>query len=258
MFSNSSSFRFKTPLKIIGFSAWVLVGFTIAQFVARLLFQALAASHIINFKAINITALLLFVLALSYVLALFIVVGISRKTFLKKDAQTRSLKQELGTTAWPKIKYIGFSLAGYVVYFILTALLALAAKSLFPGFNADQVQQTGFKDLSGSFEYILAFLGLVIIPPIVEEMLFRGYLFTQIRRRVNFWWTAFVVSLVFGLAHQQLNIGLDVFALSLVLCYLREKTGTIWAGVLLHMIKNGVAFTVLFLHPDILKLLTGG
>ena len=36
------------------------------------------------------------------------------------------------------------------------------------------------------------------------------------------------------------------FVLSLVLIYLREKTGSLWASITLHAIKNGVAFVALF------------
>ncbi len=39
---------------------------------------------------------------------------------------------------------------------------------------------------------------------------------------------------------------IDTFVLSLVLIYLREKTGGLWSSMLLHAIKNGVAFTALF------------
>ena len=39
---------------------------------------------------------------------------------------------------------------------------------------------------------------------------------------------------------------LDTFILSLVLIYLREKTGGLWASITLHAFKNGVAFVALF------------
>jgi membrane protease YdiL (CAAX protease family) len=39
---------------------------------------------------------------------------------------------------------------------------------------------------------------------------------------------------------------LDTFILSLVLIYLREKTGGLWASITLHAIKNGIAFVALF------------
>ena len=58
--------------------------------------------------------------------------------------------------------------------------------------------------------------------------------------------SAVLVSIVFGIVHLQWNVGVNVFAMSLVACALREYTGTIHAGILLHMIKNGLAFYYLF------------
>jgi membrane protease YdiL (CAAX protease family) len=39
---------------------------------------------------------------------------------------------------------------------------------------------------------------------------------------------------------------IDTFILSLVLIYLRIKTGNLWASITLHALKNGVAFVALF------------
>jgi membrane protease YdiL (CAAX protease family) len=58
--------------------------------------------------------------------------------------------------------------------------------------------------------------------------------------------SSLLVSLLFGVVHLQWNVGVNVFALSIVLCSLREITGTIYAGILLHMLKNGVAFWLLY------------
>ncbi|MGH7237402.1 MAG: CPBP family glutamic-type intramembrane protease [Candidatus Saccharimonadales bacterium] len=41
--------------------------------------------------------------------------------------------------------------------------------------------------------------------------------------------------------------GVDTFILSTVLCYLREKTGRLYAGIGVHALKNFVAFAALFL-----------
>jgi membrane protease YdiL (CAAX protease family) len=54
---------------------------------------------------------------------------------------------------------------------------------------------------------------------------------------------------VFGAVHGQWNVAIDVFSLSLIMCGLREITGNIWAGALLHMLKNGLAFYILFINP---------
>jgi len=38
---------------------------------------------------------------------------------------------------------------------------------------------------------------------------------------------------------------------------LREVTGSIWAGTLLHMLKNGIAFYFLFVNPTLLNTIGG-
>jgi membrane protease YdiL (CAAX protease family) len=60
------------------------------------------------------------------------------------------------------------------------------------------------------------------------------------------WLTTLVVSVLFGIAHGQWNVGIDVFALSVSMCVLRELTGSIWAGALVHIIKNLIAFIGVF------------
>jgi len=61
-----------------------------------------------------------------------------------------------------------------------------------------------------------------------------------------------VTSLVFGLAHLEFGSGgplvwaaaIDTFLLSIILVYLRERTGALYAGILLHMLNNFIAFFV--------------
>lgn len=62
-----------------------------------------------------------------------------------------------------------------------------------------------------------------------------------------------ITSVLFGLPH--LLTGkegilwvamIDTFALSLILCFLREKTGSLYASILVHALKNTVAFGAIF------------
>lgn len=145
---------------------------------------------------------------------------------------------------------IGLALLGAIPYIVL-ALLFTQIATLIPGFDAAQKQDIGFS-ATNQGSLLLAFVALVIVAPLAEEILFRGYLFATLRTQVGAIASVILTSFTFALLHMQLNVGLDVFALSLVLCTLRIVTGSIWAGVLLHMIKNGLAFYVLFVAPMML------
>ena len=124
-----------------------------------------------------------------------------------------------------------------------------ALVSLIPGFDSEQAQKVGFDGVTTTAEYVMAFIGLVVLPPIFEELLFRGYLFGRLRKYVPFWLAAIVTSIAFGFVHGQWNVGVDTFVLSIFLCYLREHTGSLWASMLLHGIKNGLAYFFLFIAP---------
>ncbi|MBQ3321071.1 CPBP family intramembrane metalloprotease [Candidatus Saccharibacteria bacterium] len=194
--------------------------------------------------------------ALSYVSALLILLLVSRidlkkkgeKSFLKTD------REEIGLKGLPTWTDIGLAPVGFVVYLIMAGLF-LTLFSIFPWFDANQTQDVGFSLMSAGADRILAFLTLVVVAPIMEEVIFRGWFYGKLRdnlaqevsEKTSIVVSTLIVSLIFGILHFQWNVGVNVFALSIVLCLLREITGTTYAGILLHMIKNGVAFYLLFI-----------
>jgi membrane protease YdiL (CAAX protease family) len=171
-------------------------------------------------------------------------------------AFARRFKVSLGSFGLvePRFRDVGIALLGVPVYILGYVVLEVIAKSLFPSIDVNQQQQLGFPTTVSPAEQLLIFLSLVILPPIVEELLMRGFLFTSLLKRLKFIPAAIITSLVFASAHLQLGAGapplwiaaIDTFTLSLVLCYMRYKTGSLWPGIFLHALKNGVAFLAIF------------
>lgn len=141
---------------------------------------------------------------------------------------------------------LGLGIAGYVIYMAVFIAITVMLVQWVPAYNSTQPQDLGFNALFG-LDRLIGFIVLVIITPIAEELVMRGFLFGKLRQaKMPFWPTAVIVSLIFGFAHGQWNVGVDTLILSMVACYLREMTGTIWPGVVIHMLKNAVAFVMLF------------
>lgn len=147
---------------------------------------------------------------------------------------------------------MGLSPVGYIVSIMLAAGL-VAIFSQFSWFDAEQAQETGFTLYMSGATRIFSFLALVIVAPVAEEVIFRGWLYGKLRQvlgELPEWagicLSTFIVSALFGLAHWQWNVGVNVFCLSVVLCGLREITGTIYAGIFTHILRNGVAFYYLY------------
>ena len=222
--------------------AWVFVGFMVAQVIVGLLLYLLNFLKI-PLKNIDEPTIQTIGSLVIYLLSLGIVVGLP--WLIKKY---RTSKQEVGLDSHMTWTDLLLAPAGFIVYILLSFFLTLIA-SHFPFYNVDQVQDTGFAGLSHGYEYLLAFLTLVIVAPVSEEILFRGYLLGKLRKYVPVWAAILITSLLFGLVHFAWNVSVDVFALSIVLCLLRIQTGRLWPSIVLHMIKNGIAFYFLFINP---------
>lgn len=238
-------------LRVVAVSGWVFAGFIFSQLILLGFIKAYIGLGF-NFGGINQSVLSFAVAAITYTLTLAITIGLPWLLF-----KSRTSKAELGMSRLVSWFDILVAPVGFIGYIIISGAILYFVAQFVPGFNVNQVQDIGFSRLSSQSDYILAFLTLIVIAPIVEEILMRGYLYGKLRKSNSMWLAAIVTSLVFGLLHGQWNVGLDVFALSLVLCGLRELTGSIWAGVLVHMIKNGLAFYVIFINPAFLTTIGG-
>jgi len=138
----------------------------------------------------------------------------------------------------------------FLLYMILTIALQEILKFL-PWYNVNQVQDVGFDYVDGGVALALVFVALVILPPIGEEVLFRGIIYPGLKSKLKKVTAAVVTSLLFGLAHLQWNVGADTFVLSMVAILGYETQKTIWVPIGIHAVKNFVAFLFLFVFPPL-------
>lgn len=162
----------------------------------------------------------------------------------------------IGLGRRPRWGDLGSALLVFLVFYILLAVLFALLVALAPDIKPklDEPQQIGFTSINSIIDKLMAFTALVILAPIGEEIMVRGYLFSGLRRHWHFLPSAIVTGLVFGAAHLQpenpgalvWGAALSTFILSFALVYLREKTGALYASILVHSLNNAIAFTVYF------------
>ncbi len=170
--------------------------------------------------------------------------------FLIKKIGWKAIVERLGLTKSLKFEMFGWALFFWLIYFgVIIVVSVVLAYVHIPGFDINQKQNVGFSNMTFAYEYLAAFIALVVVAPIFEEIIFRGYLFGRLRERNSFWISAVLTSLVFGAVHLQLNVAIDVFILSMFMCYLRERFNSIWPTILMHSFKNGLAYVLLFVLP---------
>ena len=102
----------------------------------------------------------------------------------------------------------------------------------------------------------------VLIAPLAEEMIFRGYFYPALARRLGVPGGVMATGLLFGLLHaQQLWGGWAQIALlvivGVVFTYVRARTGSVVAPFLLHLGYNSILFLAFFFATGGLRNLPG-
>jgi|GEM_PF-319533 len=238
--NNKDEKGFGGPARVILSSLGI---FLVSQFVAAFLLEAIygiiqpGSKNILDQSA----AAQFFYILLAEGLAVGLVLLILRRR--KLGLGTIGLGRR---PAWRDLKWAAL---GSVVFYGLLIIATVILTLVIPGFNTNAPQDVGFNVLSTPMDRVIAFVALVIIPPLGEETLMRGYLYSGLRSRLKFWPALIITSLLFGAAHLSTGVsgalwaaGVDTFILSVILVYLREKTAALYAPIMVHGLNNLVAF----------------
>ena len=232
-------------LSVLGLSVWVICGVIIGQILASILIVSLPFALHGTVEA-TASAALGYLFALSIVVALPLIIRKHKADFT-----------QLGLYRLPSWSDIGLGLLSVLPYFLLASSLLWLGTDILHIINPEVGQQISFSNLHSRGEYILAFFTLVVIAPFAEEFLFRGYFQGAVMKRAGKIAGILVVAAVFGLFHLpgfteqgvvwQWGAAADTFSLGIIAGMLRLLTGSIWAGMILHALKNGIAYYFLFI-----------
>ncbi len=87
----------------------------------------------------------------------------------------------------------------------------------------------------------------VFVAPICEEIFFRGFVFGGFLNGMSIASVIFLDGLIFGLAHTDLASFAVLFVFGMLLTFIRWRTLSIWPGILLHMLNNGLSAVLIIL-----------
>jgi membrane protease YdiL (CAAX protease family) len=151
-------------------------------------------------------------------------------------------------------EYLGLKRINWKTVLVLAAiiLIYLGLTALVTGiFN---VKDTDTKALENIYKTavwpVLLWILVVILAPIAEETLFRGFLFEGFRRsRLGLVGTILVTSLVWTALHAGYSVSSlgAIFVIGLVMGVVRYKTGSLWSTMLMHALYNAVGMTMIAL-----------
>ncbi|HLX62429.1 MAG TPA: ABC transporter permease subunit/CPBP intramembrane protease [Planctomycetota bacterium] len=157
----------------------------------------------------------------------------------------RYLKTEWKTTfQWNRpsmLSIIGAALMGCSAW-LLTSQLAAWMSRVWPQNGGDMGLDEAFKQGSSSVGGMIMLTFLIAFSPaICEEHFFRGF-FQQGLGRKNKWTTILIVGATFGVFHIYPAFRIPITGLlGVVIAYTAFQSRSIWPGVLLHFLNNGLA-----------------
>lgn len=224
---------------------WVFAVLYASQFLIALFFV-----KVLNLSqdALNSNATQAIYSAVTYVVAIIVTIFVPWCV-----VKFKTTRDELGLRGLPTWTDLLLAPIGFIVFMFVATILLAALQKIIPGINWQQSQDVGFNNLITNSDFIVTFVMLVIVAPIAEEVIFRGWLYGKLRARIPAIPAILLVSVLFGIVHGQWNVGVTVFVMSIAMCVIRELTGTIWGGVLIHILKNGIAFYLLYVNPMMIQ-----
>lgn len=94
---------------------------------------------------------------------------------------------------------------------------------------------------------VLYVLGIVVIPPIVEEMMFRGMILQRLRRFGD-GFAVVASAALFGLYHGNLAQTVFAFLCGLLLGFVVIRTNSLLPSILIHALNNGLSVALQFIE----------
>jgi len=90
---------------------------------------------------------------------------------------------------------------------------------------------------------------LTVVPAICEELAFRGFILSGLRHMGHKWRAIVVSSIFFGVTHGVFQQSLVACLLGTLIAYIAVQTGSIFPGIIFHMLHNGLQLFASKLTP---------
>jgi membrane protease YdiL (CAAX protease family) len=121
--------------------------------------------------------------------------------------------------------------------------------SVLPQPALERLAESGFST-SG---FALSVLGMVVLAPVFEEVIFRGYLFCAFGTVLPPLATQLLTAVLFGLAHG-LDYALPIGMLALLFGWLRTRYQSLLPSIFAHAVHNGLTVAITIAWPASLEL----
>lgn len=168
-----------------------------------------------------------------------------------------NLVQRFGLRARGFWMTTGLTLLCLVLAYIGVILVSLVSQSLMENLTGLDLKQQGLvesaPEITDNTTRVLMLITLCLGAPLMEELIFRGVLYSVMARYLNPWYACVASSLFFGLIHGNLLSLIPLTVLGMFLAEAYRRTGTLAVPVLMHAIFNLISYLAIFYGPPELR-----
>ena len=163
-------------------------------------------------------------------------------------------------TSYQPLHDIAFGIASWLVAFPVAMLISQIFTFILSGvLGFSLVDQTAVLNVKENMKYPMLFIAsmfaVIFIVPVLEEILFRGFLQTALKKSLGVFLSIILSSALFASFHFALSQGMNnfnivgtLFILSLFLGFIRERQGNLLPSIALHATFNGISILMLSLQ----------
>lgn len=140
---------------------------------------------------------------------------------------------------WPLYKTAGFGLRGYAIVVLAAPIVLALVLGYVHGLSKAFGLHVPNEIEAFTGHHILWAIGLIaIMPPLVEELAYRGVIFSGLRASFGLWESIVISSFAFALMHISLPALITHLPLGMYFCYLRYRSNSLWPSMLAHALHN--------------------
>jgi membrane protease YdiL (CAAX protease family) len=139
------------------------------------------------------------------------------------------------TRFWRAVGWAALGIVAFVVFLLIWT-------AIFGEPTQDTAEEVGANE--SQLALIAAGVLFVVFAPVGEEFFFRGFFYGSLRSKLSPGWAALINGTVFGAIHASTGVSAvpPLIFLGVVLCLIREKTGSLYPCIAIHALNNSLAY----------------
>ena len=233
----------KKVLKFVGISILVMLFIFATEFASStVLFAIMSKSNPVGTQASLLTDVVKYQIVVGQLLRLillwlfFLIMKKAQPNKFKNPIKNRGFLSD----SW-KMIIIGLGVAAFG-NIVISLILTLMGDSPLVSDVLDQFSQAF--QVTSSLDIIIMIIGVVILAPICEELIFRGIVFEKFTTIYSIKTAIILNGILFGIYHMNLLQGINTFFMGMVLAYVYYYRRNITDAILIHMVNNSIAILI--------------